>query len=580
MTEAAAAAEQLRQGLAQIATAAEEAAGASHESLGAVTSLAAAFSQARELADASRRRAETLQSLIAESSLQVDASVSAVAVNAARQLDSVQVISALEAQAGAIGEITRSVAALSDQTNLLALNAAIEAARAGDEGRGFAVVADEVRALAETAEKRSTEVGEFASAIGDEVRVLAERLGAAARTAASEAEAGRSVSRELTEIRRDIEALAEGSQAILAAAAEAEIAAREAQRGAETISSAAEEQSAAAEEAQRAVQQQASALQESDATAHALAEAADDLRGAATDRAQDVGAAAEELSAAVQELSGAAAEILTAIDQISRGAEAQAASTQQSTAAINEIERAAIQTRDAAQSGLERAQAIQARIAAGRAAATKLADGVGAALVDTRASLERAAELEDAGRRIDKLVDAIALIAVQTTMLALSGSVEAARAGAAGRGFANVSNDIRALARESADNAERVKDVVYAVQRQIAAVRRDLEIIISGNESEVEKNLALDRKLATVETDIEALRKASTDTLASVERIIETARQVSSATGQIAAAAEESAGAATQAAVAARQQARGAEDLAAAIEEIAELADALQSQGS
>jgi methyl-accepting chemotaxis protein len=162
-------------------------------------------------------------------------------------------------------------------------------------------------------------------------------------------------------------------------------------------------------------------------------------------------------------------------------------------------------------------------------------------------------------------------------MLAISGSVEAARAGAAGQGFANVSGDIRALARESADNADKVKDVVYAVQRRIAAVRRELEIIVAGNEAEVEKGLAMHQRLNEVEVGMASVRQAAEDILTSAERTFDTTQEIQSATGQIAAAAEEAAGAAGQAAVAARQQARGAEDLAAAIEEIAELAEALQA---
>ena len=206
-----------------------------------------------------------------------------------------------------------------------------------------------------------------------------------------------------------------------------------------------------------------------------------------------------------------------------------------------------------------------------------MSDGVSVALRDTRTSLERSAELEDAGRRIDKLVDAIALVAVQTTMLAVSGSVEAARAGAAGQGFANVSADIRALARESAENADKMKDVVYAVQRRIAAVRGELEAIVAGNEAELEKSLLMHQRLGERETVTGSVRQAAEDILSSAGRVLDTSREVQSATGQIATAAEETASAAGQAATAAREQARGAEDLAAAIEEIAELGEALQA---
>ena len=578
VTEAAAAAEQLRRSLEQISAAAEEAAGAAQESLTAIGSLGDVFGRARTQADGSRRRTDMLQIVLTEVGTQIAALVVSVQDNTRRRRRSVEVVATLEQQAANIGEITQIVGDISDQTNLLALNAAIEAARAGDHGRGFAVVADAVRAFAENSEASARQVQALAIATGGEVRSLASRIKAAADRADQEAEAGQAVVARLDTVRADMTMLTDGAQAILVAAVEAEAGAREAQRGAEQVASAAEEQSAATVEAQRAVQQQSVSLDQSQQTAHVLAELAERLQTAAGTGvgAEQVGSAAEELSAAVQELSGAAGEILIAIDQISRGAQAQAAATQQSTVAMTQIERAAQTTRRAAAEARDRADALVPLLAASRDAVAMLSRGVIEAVAAGQADIGLIASLEKASRQIEKIVDRIALVAVQTNMLAVSGSVEAARAGEAGRGFQVVSTDIRNLARDASENSDRIKDVVRLIQDQIAAVRQDLQQIAAASQAEISKNQAIIDRFGVVEADVAAIRGGAAEILAGTEVILVSVREVVVGTEQTAVAAQQANGAAAEAATAAREQARGAEDLAAAIEEIASLADELQ----
>ena len=47
--------------------------------------------------------------------------------------------------------------------------------------------------------------------------------------------------------------------------------------------------------------------------------------------------------------------------------------------------------------------------------------------------------------------------------------------GSPGRGFAVVAADVRSLAKDSAENAEKIKDLVKRVQQQVARVAADIE---------------------------------------------------------------------------------------------------------
>jgi len=246
VSQAAAAAEQLRKAMEQISTGAEESAGAAQQSLAAVSQISVAFVQARGKAETLRRKTEALQTIVADTGNRISDVVANVVASAERQAASVATVAELEAQAATIGEVTRTVSHVADQTNLLALNAAIEAARAGDHGRGFAVVADEVRALAETSEKSAKEIQALTSQMEHEVVSVVAAIKAASDRALEGTKSGSAISQSLEKIRVDMAALAEGSQAVLLAAIEADAAGRDAQKGSESIASAAEQQSAAA----------------------------------------------------------------------------------------------------------------------------------------------------------------------------------------------------------------------------------------------------------------------------------------------------------------------------------------------
>jgi methyl-accepting chemotaxis protein len=578
ITEAASAAEELRRAMDQIATGADEAASASQETLAVANNTVTTLSQARERADASRRRMEVLRGMLSDCSTQIGDWANNVKRIGERQAASVTVIEQLSLQAAQIADVTQTVSEISDQTNLLALNAAIEAARAGDHGRGFAVVADEVRVLAETSEKGARDAQVLTTQTREQVTAIATAIKTVAESAVAEVAKGQTVILALEDLRKESNALTQASQTIAAGAVEAETAAREAQKGAEIISSAAEEQAAAAAQTASSVEQQTKALDQSQSAAQSLSKMAGSLRAASKGdgNADDVASAAEQLSTAVQELSGASSQIMAAVEQISRGAQQQASATEQASAALGQIENTARMILENAATGLDRGQRMVAMLAEIRVTVTDLTGGVTRALEAARASAKQLDGIETLIRGVEKIVDRIALVSLQINMLAVNGSIEAARAGEFGKGFAVVSKDIRSLARDAGESSARISDTLRAINNQIAAVRRDLELTMDAVETENRRNAAILASLGRVEIDMGEISANNQQTMTNSEALLVSVKEATRSAQQVAAVAAEARSAAAQAATAARQQARGAEDLAAAIEEIASLAEEMQ----
>ena len=73
-------------------------------------------------------------------------------------------------------------------------------------------------------------------------------------------------------------------------------------------------------------------------------------------------------------------------------------------------------------------------------------------------------ELAQAANRIGEVVSLINSIAEQTNLLALNATIEAARAGEAGRGFAVVASEVKSLANQTAKATEGITSQVAAIQ--------------------------------------------------------------------------------------------------------------------
>ena len=124
---------------------------------------------------------------------------------------------------------------------------------------------------------------------------------------------------------------------------------------------------------------------------------------------------------------------------------------------------------------------------------------------EERAKISQAivSQLENSAREIGQVIEVINGIAAQTNLLALNATIQAASAGEAGKGFAVVANEVKELAKKSAnatvDIRQRVEEIQLNTNSAIEAIDEISTII--GQISGINKTIANSVQEQTVATN-------------------------------------------------------------------------------
>ena len=144
----------------------------------------------------------------------------------------------------------------------------------------------------------------------------------------------------------------------------------------------------------------------------------------------------------------------------------------------------------------------------------------------TREDAAKVFKLAEQSQSIGSIVATIEDIAAQTNLLALNAAIEAARAGEAGRGFAVVADEVRALASRTAQSTKEISGMV-------ASVRADSEAATSSINASIEQMNAVADEASDLEKTLSTLRESVNNVNTQVVQISTSATQQIDATTEI-----------------------------------------------
>ena len=180
-----------------------------------------------------------------------------------------------------------------------------------------------------------------------------------------------------------------------------------------------------------------------------LAAAATELSSVSKETASGTASMSEKahtVAAAAEEASANTLSIASGMEQSSSSLSSVASATEQMSATVGDISANTSKARAISEQATGQAQTIT----------------------------EQMQKLGQAAQEIGHVTETITNISAQTNLLALNATIEAARAGTAGKGFAVVANEIKELAKQTAEATEDIKTRIAGIQNSTGSAMTDI----------------------------------------------------------------------------------------------------------
>lgn len=232
----------------------------------------------------------------------------------------------------------------------------------------------------------------------------------------------------------------------------------------------------------------------------------------------------QQLRGSSQQLAGAAEELSSV--STSMGASAEQTSSQASVASVSGDEVSSNVASVAA--AIEEMNATIREVASSATEASTVANE---AVDVARLTSTTIAKLGESSEEIGSVVNVINSIAEQTNLLALNATIEAARAGEAGKGFAVVASEVKELASQTATATEEIATRIQTIQQ-------DMESAVSANGQIGDTIDRINEISATIASAVEEQSVTTSEIGRNIEFAASSSQEIASSITEVATAAD------------------------------------------
>jgi methyl-accepting chemotaxis protein len=212
--------------------------------------------------------------------------------------------------------------------------------------------------------------------------------------------------------------------------------------------------------------------------------------------------------------------------------------TEQVAAAINQMSAAALQVARSAQEAAEAASQAEGEGASASRVVDASVDNIYALVGNLKISGESLDHLQHDVGSIVGVLGVIRSIAEQTNLLALNAAIEAARAGEAGRGFAVVADEVRALAGRTQTSTQEIQAMIDRLKRGTIDTVNAMKQSSDAGSRTSEQAAHATASLRVIATQIETINTMNTQIASAADEQTMVSEEINRSIQQIALAVE------------------------------------------